>query len=102
MTSLTVVATDKEAWLNAKAAAEVLGVHVSTLSPYFKRGFLTRKPDAEAGRGKSGRHAGFLYLESKVLELKEKKDLANYTVQKVSLNERYMYTAWRFYDLGEE
>ena len=35
-----------------------------------------------------------------VLDAKEKKELANYTVQKVSLNERYMYAAWRFYELG--
>lgn len=30
----------------------------------------------------------------------EKKDMANYSVQKASLNERYMYSSWRFYELG--
>ncbi len=34
------------------------------------------------------------------LKATEKKELANYTVQKVSLNERYYYVAWRFYELG--
>ncbi len=34
----------------------------------------------------------------KTLALKEDKDLADHSVQKVSLNVRYMYTAWRFYD----
>lgn len=41
-------------------------------------------------------------LRGKTLELKEKKDLANRYVSKVSLNERYIYSSWRFYDLGEE
>lgn len=36
----------------------------------------------------------------KTLDLKEKKDLANYTVQKVSLNERYYTVFWRMYELG--
>ena len=34
------------------------------------------------------------------LKAKEQKDMANYSVQKVSLNERYYYVAWRFYELG--
>jgi hypothetical protein len=38
----------------------------------------------------------------KVLELKERKELANYSVEKVSLNERYVYSSWRFYEIGEE
>jgi hypothetical protein len=33
------------------------------------------------------------------LTLKEIKDQANFDVQKVSLNERYLYTAWRVYEL---
>lgn len=33
------------------------------------------------------------------LKLKEQKDRANYSVQKVSLNERYYYTCWKFYEL---
>jgi hypothetical protein len=34
------------------------------------------------------------------LKLKEVPDLANDSVEKVSLNERYMYKAWRFYTLS--
>jgi hypothetical protein len=34
------------------------------------------------------------------LSLKEIKDRANYAVQKVSLNERYMYSCWRVYELS--
>lgn len=34
------------------------------------------------------------------LTLKEDKGLANYTVQKVSLNERYYFVTWRCYELG--
>lgn len=34
------------------------------------------------------------------LKLKELKELANYSVQKVSLNERYMYAGWKFFELG--
>lgn len=34
------------------------------------------------------------------VSLTEVKELANYTVQKVSLNERYLYTCWRFYKIG--
>ena len=33
------------------------------------------------------------------LNLKEDKSKANYTLQKVSLNERYYYVSWRFYEL---
>lgn len=33
------------------------------------------------------------------IDLKEKKEMANTAVQKVSLNERYMYSSWRFYEL---
>ena len=36
----------------------------------------------------------------KSLTLSEKKDLGNYTVEKVSLNERYYYKCWRFYDIS--
>jgi uncharacterized protein with von Willebrand factor type A (vWA) domain len=36
----------------------------------------------------------------KTLTLKEDKDLHNYTVEKVSLNERYYYRAWRVYDVS--
>lgn len=34
------------------------------------------------------------------LNLKEKKEMANTSAQKVSLNERYMYSSWRFYELS--
>jgi hypothetical protein len=34
------------------------------------------------------------------LDMKELKDRRNYSVQKVSLNERYMYSSWRFYELA--
>jgi len=34
------------------------------------------------------------------LDLKELKDQANYTVQKVSLNERYYFVSWRCFELG--
>ena len=34
------------------------------------------------------------------LKLKENKELSNYTVEKVSLNERYYYKAWRFYSVS--
>jgi len=37
---------------------------------------------------------------SDTLKAKEQKEMANYSVQKVSLNERYYYVAWRFYELG--
>jgi hypothetical protein len=36
----------------------------------------------------------------KALKLVEKKDLANYTVEKVSLNERYYYRAWSVYEVS--
>lgn len=36
----------------------------------------------------------------KALKLSEQKELANDAVEKVSLNERYYYKAWRFYKLG--
>lgn len=35
------------------------------------------------------------------LDITEKKDMANTSVQKVSLNERYMYASWRFYEFAE-
>ena len=34
------------------------------------------------------------------LELSERKEMENYSVQKVSLNERYMYASWRFFEIG--
>lgn len=34
-----------------------------------------------------------------VLKLTERKEMANTSAQKVSLNERYMYSSWRFYEL---
>lgn len=36
----------------------------------------------------------------KALKLKEQKDLSNYTVEKVSLNDRYYYRTWRVYDVS--
>lgn len=36
----------------------------------------------------------------KALHLKEQSALGNYTVEKVSLNERYYYKCWRFYDVS--
>lgn len=36
----------------------------------------------------------------KDLDLKEKKELRNYSVQKVSLNERYYAVFWRMYEMG--
>jgi len=33
------------------------------------------------------------------LSLVEQKDLQNYTIEKVSLNERYYYRAWRVYEV---
>lgn len=35
------------------------------------------------------------------LTFKELKDLANYTIQKVSLNERYYVVYWRCYEFGD-
>lgn len=34
------------------------------------------------------------------IDLKEKKELANHTVQKVSMNERYYAVFWKFYELS--
>lgn len=42
----------------------------------------------------------FKIRTGEVLKLKEMKDMANYSVQKVSLNERYMYVGWRWFELG--
>jgi hypothetical protein len=36
----------------------------------------------------------------KALKLVEDKELANYSVEKVSLNDRYMYKTWRFYKMS--
>lgn len=33
------------------------------------------------------------------LELTEKKELSNYTLQKVSLNERYAYATWKMFEM---
>jgi len=33
------------------------------------------------------------------LAITEKKEMANTSVQKVSLNERYMFSSWRFYEM---
>jgi len=37
----------------------------------------------------------------KALKLTEQKELANHVVEKVSLNERYYYKAWRFFTIGD-
>lgn len=42
--------------------------------------------------------AEFKRRTGKALKLKEQKDLANYTVEKVSLNERYYYRSWRVFE----
>jgi len=36
----------------------------------------------------------------KALKLVENKDLSDYTTEKVSLNQRYYYKAWRFYTVS--
>lgn len=46
--------------------------------------------------------AEFKSRTGKVLRLKEDKDLHNYTVEKVSLNERYYYRSWRVYEVSFE
>jgi len=35
------------------------------------------------------------------IDFKEKKEMANTSVQKTSLNERYVYSSWRFYEISE-
>jgi hypothetical protein len=42
----------------------------------------------------------FKVRTGKALHLKEEKNLGNYTVEKVSLNERFYYKCWRFYDVS--
>lgn len=42
----------------------------------------------------------FKTRNSETLDLKEVKEMANYDVQKVNLNERYVFTCWRFYEIG--
>lgn len=37
----------------------------------------------------------------KALKLTEEKEMANSAVEKVSLNERYYFRAWRFFTLGD-
>lgn len=34
------------------------------------------------------------------LDMKEMRDRANSTIQKITLNERYYYVSWRFFELG--
>lgn len=36
----------------------------------------------------------------KALKLKEQKELGNRAIERVSLNERYYYRAWRFYEMN--
>ena len=42
----------------------------------------------------------FKVRTKKALKLKEVKELGNDSVQKTSLNERYIYTCWKFYDIS--
>lgn len=42
----------------------------------------------------------FKVRTGKDVKLTEKKDFANYQVEKVSLNERYRYLAWKVFELG--
>jgi len=44
--------------------------------------------------------AEFKDRTGKALKLKEHKELENYSVEKVSLNERYYYKAWRVYSVS--
>jgi hypothetical protein len=37
----------------------------------------------------------------RTIDLKEKKDMANYSTQKVSMNERYYAIFWRYYEVQE-
>jgi NADH:ubiquinone oxidoreductase subunit D len=62
---------------------------------------------AEVEKQASDAHREFLsYLKKEFkkrakhpLSVTEQKDLADYTVQKVSLNERYYYCSWRYYTI---
>jgi hypothetical protein len=44
--------------------------------------------------------AEFKRRTGSTLKLKEEKDLENYTVEKVSLNERYYYRTWRVFTVS--
>ena len=63
---------------------------------------------AEVEKQASDAHRDFLrYLKKEfksrtkhILDIKEQKDQADYSVQKVSLNERYYYCSWRFYTIS--
>lgn len=44
--------------------------------------------------------AEFKRRTGKTLKLDEQKDLENYTVEKVSLNERYYYRTWRVFEVS--
>jgi hypothetical protein len=66
-----------------------------------------RRMNEIEGRAKDGLNEAaklikkeFKSRTGKVLKFAEKKDMANYDVQKASLNERYMVSYWRFYGLS--
>jgi hypothetical protein len=42
----------------------------------------------------------FKKATKRTLSLKEKKDMEDYNTQKVSLNERYHYSRWRFFEIS--
>ena len=44
--------------------------------------------------------AEFKKRTGSALKLSENKDLGSYAIEKVSLNERYYYKAWRFYNVS--
>ena len=42
----------------------------------------------------------FKSRQKETLDLKELKDRSDYSVQKVSMNERYTYSAWKYFEVG--
>lgn len=63
---------------------------------------------AEVEKDAAAAHKDFLkYIKKefksrlkRTLECSEQKDQADYSVQKVSLNERYYFSSWRFYTIS--
>lgn len=83
----------------ADVSGDMLKIHYHAYEMFLPSRIKEVEARADAALRKCASHvrSEFKSRTGYTLTLAEQKDLANRTIEKVSLNERYYYKAWRFY-----
>lgn len=86
----------------ADVQGDLLKIHHNAYVMFLPQRIKQVEDEAKQVLDGTAKHlkAEFRTRTGKALKLAEQKELAGRSVEKVSLNERYMYKCWRFYKLS--